>query len=209
MRLRIGRHALEGDIARYAQHFDFLEVASDARNLPRLTRLAEWRAAVPEAFSFSVRLPKLVCELTSNDADVGMTLRIADALGASWLLVQTPSQVGPSPRARERLKALFARLAGPDRRIAWESRGVWEDEQAEEFAAEHGVHVVRDLLQADPPAGSLVYTRLLALGAGVQLRPSATAQLAEVLSEYDEAIVVIEGHNAQQAAKTLRQELEA
>jgi uncharacterized protein YecE (DUF72 family) len=209
MQLQIGRPVLEGDITRYAGHFDFLEVASDARNLPRLNTLAEWRRSVPEGFAFSVRLPKAVCELTSNEADVSMPLSVAEALGASWLLVQTPSQVGPSPRVRERLERLFASMASPGRRIAWESHGVWEDEQAEEFAAQHGVLVVRDVLQAEPPPGPVVYTRLLALGAGVQLRASATAQVAEAIADREQAVVVIEAHNAQQAARTLRQELES
>ncbi len=70
---------------------------------------------------------------------------------------------------RERLSKLFEAAEHDERRIAWESRGVWEDDQIEEFAAEHGVTVVRDVTRAEPPLGDCVYTRLLALGDGAQV----------------------------------------
>ena len=108
---------------------------------------------------------------------------------------------------RERLTKLFESVAHPERRLAWESRGVWEDEQLEEFAGEHSVHVVRDVSRAEPPEGECVYTRLLALGDGVQVRSSVATHLAEVLADREEAFVVIEGHGAENAAKLLRQEL--
>ena len=46
-----------------------------------------------------------------------------------------------SARMRERLTKLFQSIAAPGRRIAWESRGVWEDDQIEAFAGEHEVAV--------------------------------------------------------------------
>ena len=108
---------------------------------------------------------------------------------------------------RERLAKLFEAVKHDDRRVAWESRGVWEDEQIEEFAAEHAVTVVRDVTRAEPPPGDCVYTRLLALGDGVQLRSSAATHVAEAIADREEAYVVIEGHGAENAAKLLRQEL--
>jgi len=108
---------------------------------------------------------------------------------------------------RERLAKVFGALAHDDRRIAWESRGVWEDAQLDEFAAEHGVHVVRDVSRSDAPLDECVYTRLLALGDGVQIRANVATHVAEALADCEEAIVVIEGHGAEHAAKLLRQEL--
>jgi uncharacterized protein YecE (DUF72 family) len=207
MQLYVGRNAHEGDIARYAARFNMLELRADATNLPRGARLADWRKRVPSEFMFSIVLPKALGLLESSELELGRTLELAEALSAKWLLLQTPSAVGPSTRMRERLAKVFAALAHADRRIAWESRGVWEDAQLDEFAAEHGVHVVRDVSRSDAPLGECVYTRLLALGDGVQIRANVATHVAEALAECEEAIVVIEGHGAEHAAKLLRQEL--
>ncbi len=207
MQLFVGRNAHEGDLARYAQRFNFLELRADATNLPRGARLLDWRKRVPADFVFSIVLPKAAGLLESSDVELGRTLELSDALSAKWLLLQTPAAVAPSARMRERLSKLFERLEHDERRIAWESRGVWEDDQIEEFAAEHGVHVVRDVSRAVPPIGESIYTRLLALGDGVQIRSNVTSHVAEAIAEFEEAIVVIEGHGAEGAAKLLRQEL--
>ena len=208
MQLFVGRNAHEGDIARYAQRFNFLELRADATNLPRGNRLADFRKRVPDAFVFSIVLPKATGLLESSEIDLGRTLELADALSAKWLLLQTPASVGPSARMRERLSKLFERLEHDERRIAWESRGVWEDDQIEVFAAEHGVHVVRDVSRSVPPIGEVLYTRLLALGDGVHIRSNVTSHVAEAIAEFEEAVVVIEGQGAEGAAKLLRQELE-
>jgi uncharacterized protein YecE (DUF72 family) len=207
MQLFVGRNAHEGDIARYAARFNFLELRADAGNLPRGARLSDWKKRVPSDFVFSIVLPKALGLLESSTLELGRTLEIADALSAKWLLLQTPSSVGPSARMRERMAKVFSAAAHADRRIAWESRGVWEDAQIEEFAAAHGVYVVRDVSRADLPPGDCVYTRLLALGDGVQIRANVASHVAEVLADCEEAIVVIEGHGAEHAAKLLRQEL--
>jgi uncharacterized protein YecE (DUF72 family) len=207
MQLFVGRNTFEGDIARYASRLNLLEQRADATNLPRGARLADWKKRVPADFAFSVVLPRNVGLFESSSLDLGRSLELAEALSAKWLLLQTPSSVGPSTRMRDRLSNLFKTVAHETRRIAWESRGVWEDAQIEEFAAQHAVHVVRDATRSAPPAGDCVYTRLLALGDGVQVRSSVASHLAGVLADREEAFVVIEGHGAENAAKLLREEL--
>ena len=207
MQLFVGRHTFEGDIARYATRFNFLEVRADATNLPRGAKLADWRKRVPAAFAFSIVLPRALGLLESSAIELGRSLELADALSAKWLLLQTPSSVGPSARMRDRLAKVFEAVEHDDRRIAWESRGVWEDDQIEVFAAEHGVTVVRDVSKFEPPLGECVYTRLLALGDGVQVRSSMATHVAEAVADREEAFVVIEGHGAEGAAKLMRAEL--
>ena len=207
MQLFVGRNNLEGDIARYASRFNLLELRADASNLPRGARLADWKKRVPADFAFSIVLPRTLGQFESSVFDLGRSLELADTLSARWLLLQTPASVGPSARMRERLSKLFQAVVHPERRIAWESRGVWDDEQIEEFALEQNVHVVRDVSRTEPPPGACVYTRLLALGEGVQVRASTASHVAEALADREEALVVIEGHGAESAAKLLRQEL--
>lgn len=207
MQLFVGRNSFEGDIARYATRFNMLELRADATNLPRGAKLSDWKRRVPADFAFSIVLPKALSLLESSTLELGRTMELADSLSAKWLLLQTPPAVGPSQRMRDRLSKLFSTLAHEQRKVAWESRGVWEDAQIEEFAAAHGVHVVRDVSRAEAPPGACVYTRLLALGDGVQVRASVASHLAEALADREEVVVVIEGHGAEHAAKLLRQEL--
>jgi uncharacterized protein YecE (DUF72 family) len=207
MQLFVGRNSFEGDIARYATRFNMLELRADATNLPRGAKLSDWKRRVPADFAFSIVLPKALALLESSTLELGRTVELADSLSAKWLLLQTPPAVGPSQRMRDRLSKLFSTLTHEQRKVAWESRGVWEDAQIEEFAAAHGVHVVRDVSRSQAPPGACVYTRLLALGDGVQVRASVASHLAEALADREEVVVVIEGHGAEHAAKLLRQEL--
>ncbi len=209
MILRVGQPALRGDVARYARVFDLLELRAEPGRVPRTARLAEWRARVPEAFEFSVVLPRIACALDASQeaADaLARALRAAEALRAGWLLLQTPASVTPGARNRKRLAAVVEPLLA-SRRVAWDPRGVWEDDDAAAFAQELGVVLVRDLGRSDPPDGPVVYTRLRGLGDGGAVRAGAVERAAEALADRDEAYVVIEGAGAVRAARLLRQVL--
>jgi uncharacterized protein YecE (DUF72 family) len=210
MKLYVGRNSLEGDIARYAKRFDVLELRTDGPRLPKPAKLREWVTKVPPHFVFSVVVPKSVAALTDSTpsaAGLEPALKSAEALNAKWFLIQSPVAVAPSQRMRDRLTQLGARLRETGQRVAWEPRGVWEDEQAEDFAESAELHLVRDLSRSDPPDTACVYTRLLALGDGVRVRPSAALRVSEGLEGREEAFVIIEGKGAMGARKLLRSEL--
>src|SRR5882724_4245825 len=118
MQLFVGKNALEGDIARYASRFNLLEVRADASNLPRGARLSDWKKRVPGEFAFSIVIPRAVGLFESSQLELGRTLELADTLAAKWLLLQTPSSVGPSTRMRDRLSKLFATVKHETRRVA-------------------------------------------------------------------------------------------
>lgn len=207
MKLHIGQAALHGDITRYARRFDLLELRAEPKRLPRPQTLRRWVSELPEAFRFSVMLPRRVATLEPGEdyeAALQHTLDRARALSAAWLVLQTPPSVMPGARARRRLTPFVERLDG-SWRIAWEPRGVWEDDEAEQLASALGVHLVRDLTRSEPPAGDVVYTRLLALGEAAELRAAAVEALADRLLGRSEAWVVIEGRGAARAATMLRE----
>lgn len=207
MRLYIGESALRGDIGRYARRFDLLELRAEPGRLPRPATLRRWQNEVPDGFRFSLMLPRAVASLQlgeEHDAALRYALDKASALGASWLVLQTPASVMPGTRSRRGLAELVGKLAG-SWRIAWEPRGVWEDDEAEQIAESLGVHLVRDLTRREPPAGDVIYTRLLALGEAVELRAGAVEALAERLLGRSEAWVVVEGRGAGTAARMLRE----
>ena len=56
-RLLVGLPALRGDIQKYKQRFDLVELRPVDTSLPRVTTLRKWRKSVPPGFVFSVVLP--------------------------------------------------------------------------------------------------------------------------------------------------------
>jgi uncharacterized protein YecE (DUF72 family) len=208
MQLHVGQSSLRGDIARYAERFNLLELRAEPGKLPRASRLRKWLADVPEGFVFSVVLPQRVNELDPS-ADVRALLEqalgTAEVLRASWIVVQTPASVTPTTRSRERLARLVDQLRRAERRIAWEPRGVWQDEEAERVSSALGVHLVRDVSRSPAPPGDVVYSRMRGLGDASRVRVSAVERVADRLAGCSESYVVIEGEGAVRGAQLLRQ----
>ncbi len=208
MKLFVGSSALIGAVERYAQRLDFLEVLAEDKTLPVPRTLRRWRETVPATFQFSVVLPRDVAALTpGTEQNLERALETAKTLAASFVLVRTPPAVAPSERGRRRLSELFAKLKPAAARIAWEPRGVWTPEDADAFAQESGVFLVRDLAQDDAPESTVVYTRLLSIGQHSRLGQSAIERVAERLSDAEEAYVVVDGRGAPGVARRLRAEL--
>jgi hypothetical protein len=84
---------------------------------------------------------------------------------------------------------------------------VWTPEDAEAFADEIGVALVRDLGQADAPDSPVVYTRLRALGQQSRISQGTIERIAERLEDAEEVYVVVEGRGAPGVARRLRAEL--
>lgn len=206
MLLRIGQAGLRGELKRYRQHFDLLELCADRGRMPRLARLKAFAELVEEPFVFSVMLPHSVTSVEPGpeaEGELAHALKAADVLGAHWLVVQSPAAATPGARTRRRLAGLRERL-GTARWIAWEPGGLWEEAESERFARELGWHVVRDLTRAPAPDDPVVYTRLRALGESARVRASGVERLAERLDGCSSAYVVIEGRGAAGAARLLR-----
>ncbi|NLE87906.1 MAG: DUF72 domain-containing protein [Myxococcales bacterium] len=202
MKLHIGQSALQGGIRRYP--FDLLELLV-APNLPQPKKLALWVDAMPSRV-FSLRLPpEVVRPGSAQEEIVERALRARDALGARWGVLTTSPTTTPTARNRALLTALTERLRSPDWRLAWEPHGVWAPEEAEGWAEELDLTLVRDLSRDDAPETSVVYTRLRALGFGTRVGARAIERLAERLEGVEEAYVVIEGEGAVRAAASLRE----
>ena len=206
MRLYVGQAQRTGDLRRYAGRFNFLELPAE-RGMPRPATLRRWTEEVGADFAFSVVLPESVSALDGkpDEEEVARALDAAETLGAHWLLLRTPPTARPSARTRRRLAELVARLPRAEgRRIAWDPRGLWEDEDAERQAAELGVCLVRDVSRSDAPPGDVVYARLRALGAGGRVSGGAVERAIDEIEGHERAYVVVEGDAAARAARMLR-----
>lgn len=206
LKVHVGKAALVGHIERYAQKFDFLEVRAEPSLVAK--RLRRLREGAPEHFAFSVVAPRELCVLERSAPDralVDAARSASEALSARFVLLRTPATVTPSQRTKTRLAALVDALRGVAKDVAWEPRGIWAPEESEAFASELGVTLVRDLAEQDPPATSVVYTRLLALGRNTRLGSGALERVAERLEDAEEAFVIVEGDGAVGVARRLRE----
>jgi len=204
-RLWVGTDVLRGSIERYAERFDLLELRAEPERTPRKALLRSYAAHAPRDFAFSVRLSRAAAELSSDEPPEGpilYALGAAAALAARFVVVQTPASATPGRRTRERLARLVQRL-GREHRVAWEPRGAWQDAEAEAFARELSVHLVRDVTRSPAPEGDVLYARLGAFGG--RLGAGALERAIDGISSSREAYVVISGAAASRAARQLRE----
>ncbi len=202
MKLRVGRPALIGDFARYAERFDLLEIRTDAGRAPRRKRLRSFREQAPQGFVFSVVLPASLSSLTQDEDERARVLSMADELDAAFLLLRTPASVRPGKATVERLAGLVSSFEG--RTLVWEPAGLFDEETSSVVAKEIGVLAVRDLSCEDSAPGPVSYTRVKSLGHGGRVSSSVADRLADKLEDKDEAYVVIDGRGAFGVAQELR-----
>lgn len=210
-RLHVGRASLEGAIARYGRLFNLLEVIGEQGRHPKRPGLLAWRKQVPDGFVFSVVVPSEVAALAPGAADGELLTHaegVVDALNAGWWVLRTPPQVTPSSRSTRALGELVSRLGAGGRRIAWEPRGVWSEENVLDVAGTLGVHLIRDLAREDRlDDDPVVYTRLRALGEGARIGAAAAERVAERLEGAAEVFVIVEGAGAGRVRSVLREAL--
>jgi hypothetical protein len=203
---RVGETRLPKNFKRYAKQFSLLELDCEPGNVPGKSRLEACAAEAPSGFTFSLVLPSRVASLETGpefDKAWKAASSVARVLRAQWWVVRTPPEVRPTRRSRESLGALVARLKEGGMRVAWEPRGVWDEVAAGETADAIGASLVQDIAREVPRPGRVLYSRLLALGRGGRVGLSLADVVAERLSRYEEAFVVVEGQGAREIQQAL------
>ena len=206
--LYVGQASLVGDIARYAQNFNVVELLAEPGRLPKASGLRKWKTSAGNEFAFSLRVSARVWQADEDECNklVSYVSEVAKILAPKVCLLQTPASATPTPRNRKRLAALCDRLRYDSAALAWEPRGVWEQSELLAQADDLGVLLVQDLSREfDPPPGSSVYTRLLALGGASHVRGAAAETVAEKVQDYESVYVIIEGTGARGAGKIIRE----
>jgi uncharacterized protein YecE (DUF72 family) len=205
--LFVGQPALQGDIARYAQSFNLLELLAEPGRLPKPAGLAKWVESVGDDFAFTLRLSPRVWDADRAELEhvLAYADRVREAVAARVCLLQTPASATPTSRNKQKLGALCRELERLGTTLAWEPRGVWEAEEMHAMSEALGVLLVRDLSrEQETPVGSVVYTRLLALGEAGHVKSSAAHDVAELVAPCERAYVVLLGTGARRAAKIMR-----
>src|SRR5512132_3840753 len=102
MRLHVGLTTLTGSIERYAERFDLLELRAEPGRLPSPKALRRIRMGAPKLALSFLFPPRVVADALNSPAALDPLLASADAAEASWLVLQTGPEVGPSQRSRAR-----------------------------------------------------------------------------------------------------------
>jgi uncharacterized protein YecE (DUF72 family) len=208
-RPHVGLPVLQGDLQRYAERYDLLELRPDDASLPRPSTLRAWRKKVPPSFVFSVVFPKVVGELrpgSALDQALEESLAVARSVEARCLVIATPPSITPTELNRKRLAALVARIPHDAVTLAWEATGIWEREEADAFASKIGVVPVVDPARESVPKGPIVYCRLRGLGESARLSSAAMDKVATELQDRREAYVIVETAGAFAVAQALWQQ---
>src|SRR5258706_6743090 len=206
-RPHVGLASLEGDIERYAEKYDFLELRPGDASVPKPATLRSWRRKVPPSFVFSVVFPKVVSELKPSpalDAALEQALAVAREVEARCLLIATPPSITPTELNRKRLSALVERIPHDAVTLAWEPRGIWETEEAAEVARKLDIVLVVDPAREPAPKGAIAYFRLRGLGESTRLSPAVIDRGATELESRREAYVIIESSGPMAIAQELR-----
>jgi uncharacterized protein YecE (DUF72 family) len=206
-RPHVGLPALKGDLEHYAQRYDLLELRPGDTPAPRGATLRSWRKKVPPSFVFSVVLPKVVGELRPSrelDEALEQALAVAREVEARCIVLATPASVTPTDLNRKRLSALVARIPHDAVTLAWEPRGIWEAEEAAEFAKKLDVVLVVDAAREQAPKGPISYFRLRGLGESTRLSAGAVEKVAAQLRGRREAYVIIESTGPAAVAEALQ-----
>ncbi len=206
-RPHVGLASLEGDIERYAEKYDLLELRPGDTAVPKPATLRSWRRKVPPSFVFSVVFPKSVCELKASpalDAGLEQALAVARDVEARCLLIATPPSITPTDLNRKRLSALVERIPHDAVTLAWEPRGIWETEEAAELAQKLDIVLVVDPAREPAPKGAIAYFRLRGLGESTRLSPAVIDKVAAELDSRREGYVIIETTGPMAVAQELR-----
>jgi uncharacterized protein YecE (DUF72 family) len=202
----VGETRFPKNFKRYARQFPLLELDCEPGTVPGKARLQSIRAIAPEGFVFSLILPSRLASLEAGpelEHEWKSALGVARLLRAQWWVVRTPAEVRPTRRSREGLTALVARLKETGMRVAWEPRGVWDETAAGELADAMGAVLVQDVAREIPRPGSVLYSRLLALGRGARVGLSLADLVVERMRAYEQAYVVVEGQGAREIQAAL------
>jgi uncharacterized protein YecE (DUF72 family) len=158
---QIGCCGYPGNRQRYQRELDLVELQQTFRTLPNAKTARRWRDEAPADFSFSLKAWQTVTHRAESPtyrgldtnaiegfAEVGhfqqsaavaegwrRTRQIAEALRASAVVFESPSDFTPTVDNRDRLKRFFEsieRLEGC--RLVWDPRGLWETETCQSIA---------------------------------------------------------------------------
>ncbi len=187
MDVKVGCCGFPVNRRKYYAAYPLVEVQQTFYQPPRAQTAARWRAEVPPAFEFTLKVWQLITHDAPSPtyrrlrrpippelrdrygsfrptdevrAAWAATAEVARALGARIVVFQCPPRFTPTDEHVAWLRQFFAKAERGDLALAWEPRGEWPRDLVAGLCAELDlVHVV-DPLREGAPAGGTRYFRL-------------------------------------------------
>ena len=169
----------------YFKEFSLVEVQKTFYDIGNPRTYEKWRKEAPENFEFTLKAWQVITHpVTSptyrrmkskwgNPENYGFfkptsevrtawdkTRQIAEILGASIVVFQTPPSFHQTPENLENIRNFFSFLSGENLRFALELRGRWEREVVHDVIEEFGLIKVIDPFKEKPLEGEINYFRL-------------------------------------------------
>jgi uncharacterized protein YecE (DUF72 family) len=215
MQIHVGASLDRPPGPKYSAALSFAELRFPSSR-PKTKSLERWRSSVSEDFIVSIMAPKACTEGSSGpfkldpvlEAELDWLGLAARATRARAIVLPTHRAISTGARDRERLakyvEALRTRV--PEAALVWQPGGLWDLELAAPQAEKLGVTLAIDPLDAETiPDTSLVYLRIVAIGARSRISPGMSIEVVERLREHhaDEAFVVIHSERSVREAGAL------
>ncbi len=187
-RIPIGTVGFDGPRARTFAKLDAVEVQDTFRGVPGSKLLSRMRREAGEGYFFILRAPLVLTQPAdvgrsrpklsylpegawpdqpfdtgpAGQAAWGYLLEAAERIGAQVILLQTAPRFRPTQANRRRLAAFFEKVATPRPvRLAWDSQGLWSDEEQAALCRDLELLPCLDPLVQDAPLGGEAYLRVL------------------------------------------------
>lgn len=178
---------------RYYELLRFTEIAP-RHPLPRPKVFSGFRSAAPSEAHFTLLAPPDTWKHTSGpfredprqSAGAEWLARTHDALAADAIVLVTGPTLSPSARDREHFVRWATWLKDTNRRrVVWQPGGVWDFEDAADFARKIGVVCAFDPLEEEPPPGEIAYARVRAIGTRSRLGEGLLTSILDTMTEAD------------------------
>jgi uncharacterized protein YecE (DUF72 family) len=209
--IHVGTAGFPRPRARYAQRLSFVELEM-RQPMPSPKVAANWRSEVGDAFTFALVAPASLWgardwplkDPAVTRTEIEKLAAVARKLRTRAIVLRPPPAVRPGSTALKR----FLEAAEQIRKLAevcvWEPPGVWERDSAKAATEKAGLVVAADPLRDSVEGEAVVYARMRGLGSDRRYHEGRLQDLAEALSNAQEAFVVFDTATGFTEASKLR-----
>ncbi len=225
MAIRIGCIDFPIPPSRYFREWNLVEIQQTLVRFPGEGTVKRWLRESPKGFEFVVTVSPLVTVGPANQhfryqpapkrsewrrytpfagtKDVAnafaQSVALANELGATILLFQTPPDFVPSKQTERAMRTFFGGMRRGKRRWVWEPRGGWDHKTAAALAKDLGLTLCVDALSTPPPDPSFAYFHLPGpAGFRSRYEEDALVRLRDICRDCDEVYCLfgnIDMHN--------------
>jgi uncharacterized protein YecE (DUF72 family) len=185
--VRVGLCGWTISMSSYVRRFPLVEVQHTFYEPPSDALLEKWRLDAPGRFEFTIKAWQFVTHESGSPTyrrlkrplpdehrgEIGAfrstppvlqawarTLRCAEVLRATAVLLQCPKSFTPTTANVERMRTFLTGVPRPDARLLWEPRGSWPASLLVELCRDLGLAHVVDPMQSETVTPEQTYYRL-------------------------------------------------